>query len=250
VEWEKGYIRMKKLLFFGIAIVLLSVQAVSGFSVSYAGVNPSGDLKDGTPVTVTCEIPRAGILLYDQLVITTDLDTPAWDPVVIVRNQEIPVTPASIHGNTLALNGALYNYPSAVPVKVRMTVKGTVPYNHTTSQRLLDIRQLDAEGTEYAYPSGYILPMPGSPALTLPATETIPATPAKNPPAEDTVPAIPAPVPADSLPVTTDQAPKKTVAVPTAWPTGTPASAWPAEQPLVFLAIGIVVYCRGHKPGR
>ena len=241
---------MRNLLLLGIAIILLGVQGVSGFSVSSASVNPSGDLEDGTPVTVTCEISRAGILLYDQLVITTDLNTPAWDPVVIVRNQETPVTPASAHGNTLTLNGAVCNYPSAVPVKVRVTVKGTVPYNHTTSQRLLDIRQLDAEGTEYAYPSGYILPMPGSPALTLPQTDTIPVTPAKIPLAEDTVPAVPAPVPADSSPGTNARTPEKTVGVPTAWPTGIQTAAGPAGPLLIFLAIGIIIYCRVHKPGR
>lgn len=241
---------MRKLLLLGIAMVLLGVQGVSGFSVSYASVNPPGDLEDGTPVTVTCEIPRTGILLYDQLEITTDLDTPAWDPVIIVRNQETPVTPASLHGNMLTLNGAVCNYPSAVPVKIRVTVKGTVPYNHTTSQRLLGIRQLDAEGTEYAYPSGYTLPMPGSPLLTIPETGTIPATPAENLLAEDTIPVTPAPVPADIFPVTTVKAPEKTVSVPTAWPPGTPAAAWPAELLLIFLAFGITVYCRGLKPGR
>lgn len=241
---------MRNLLLFGIAIVLLGVQGVSGFSVSSASVNPSGDLEDGTPVTVTCEIPRAGILLYDQLEITTDLQAPVWDPVIIVRNQETPITPASAHGNTLTLNGAVYNYPSAVPVNVRVTVKGTVPYNHTTSQRLLGIRQLDAEGTEYAFPSGYILSMPGSPPLAIPETNTVMATPAENPLAGDTVPATPAPVPADTFLVTTVEAPEKIVSFPTAGPTGTLAAAGPAELLLIFLAFGIAMYCRGHNPGR
>jgi hypothetical protein len=127
---------MKNLLFLWIVILLLCVPGVSGFSVSSVNVNPSGDLKDGAPVTVTCEIPRTGILLYDQLVITTDLDTPVWDPVVIVREQETPLNPAFAHGNILTLNGAVYNYPAAVPVKVRVVLKGTVPRNHTTSPAL------------------------------------------------------------------------------------------------------------------
>jgi hypothetical protein len=241
---------MKDLLFLWIAIVLLGVQGVSGFSVSTVSVNPPGDLKDGAPVTVTCEIPRTGVLLYDQLVITTDLGTPLWDPVVIVRDQEIPVNPASTLGNTLTLNGAVYNYPSAVPVKVRVKVKGTVPHNHTTSQRLLDIRQLDAEGYEYAYPSGYILLMPGSPPLPLHETDTIPATPAKNPVAENTVPATPAPVLADSSPVITLRAPEKNVSVPMTLPAGTPKAAGPAEPLLIFGAVGIMVYCRGQEPCR
>ena len=241
---------MKDLLFLWIAIVLLVVQGVSGFSVSTVSINPSGDLKDGMPVTVTCEIPRTGILLYDQLVITTDLDTPRWDPVVIMRDQEIPVNPASALGNTLILNGAVYNYPSAVPVKVRVKVNGTVPHNYTTSQRLLNIRQLDAEGTGYAYPSGYILLMPGSPPLPLHETDTIPATPAKNPVTENTIPAMPAPVPADSSPVTPLQAPEKTMTVPTASPASTPAAARPGEPLLIFGAVGIMVYCWGQKPGR
>jgi len=241
---------MKNLLLLGIAIVLLGVQGVSGFSVSYASVNPSGDLEDGTPVMVTCEIPRTGILLYDQLEVTTDLQAPIWDPVVIVRNQEIPVTPASAHGNTLTLNGAVYNYPSSVSVNLHVMVKGTVPYNHTTSQRLLSIRQLDAEGTEYASPSDYILPMPGSPPLVIPETDTIPATPVKNPLVEDTGPAISAPVPTDSAPVTPVRNPETIVSFPATRPADTPAASGPVEPLLIFSAIGIVVYCRGLKPGR
>jgi hypothetical protein len=248
MEREKGCIRVNDLLFLWIAIVLLGVQGVSGFSVSTVSVNPSGDLKDGAPVIVTCEIPRTGILLYDQLVITTDLDNPRWDPVVVVRDQEIPVNPASTSGNTLILNGAVYNYPSAVPAKVRVTMKGTVPDNHTTSQRLLNIRQLDAEGTEYAYPSGYILPMPGSPPLPLHETDMIPAKPAKNPATENSVPATLRPVPVDSSPVTTTRAPEKTVSVPTALPASTPKAARPAEPLLIFGAVGITVYWRGKNP--
>jgi hypothetical protein len=250
MEYEKGRIRVKDLLFVWIAIVLLGVQGVSGFSVSAVSVNPSGDLEDGAPVTVTCEIPRTGILLYDQLVITTDLVAPRWDPVVIVRDQVTPVNPASSLGNTLTLNGAVYNYPLAVPVKVRVTVKGTVPYNHTASQRLLNIRQLDAEGTEYAYPSGYVLPMPGSPQLTLHETDMISATPAKKPVTENTVPATPAPVPVDSSPVPTTRATEKTLSVPTALPASTPKAARPVEPLLIFGAVGITVYCLGKKPGR
>jgi hypothetical protein len=150
----------------------------------------------------------------------------------------------------LILNGAVYNYPSAVPVKVRVKVNGTVPYNHTTSQRLLNIMQLDAEGYEYAYPSGYILLMPGSPPLPLHETDTIPATPAKNPVTENTIPAMPAPVPADSSPVTPLRAPEKTMTVPTASPASTPAAARPGEPLLIFGAVGIMVYCWGQKPGR
>ena len=245
-----GRIRLKDLLIVWIAIVLLGVQGVVGFSVSNISVNPAGDLKDGAPVTVTCEIPRTGVLLYDQLVITTDLDTPRWDPVVIVRGREIPVNPASAPGNTLTLNGAVYNYPPAVPVNVRVKLNGTVPHNHTTSQVLLNIRQLDAEGSEYAYPSGYILPMPGSPPRSLHETDTIPVTPAKKPVTENTVPATPAPVPTDSSPVTPLRAPEKTVSVPTMLPTGTPKAAGPAGPLLILGAVGIIIYCRGQKPGR
>jgi hypothetical protein len=241
---------MKNLLFLGIAIVLLSVQGVSGFSVSSASVNPSGDLKDGTPVTVTFEIPRTGIQLYDQLVITTDLDTPVWDPVVIVTGQETPINPAFAHGNTLTINGAVYNYPSAVQAKVRVVVKGTVPYNRTTSQKLVNIRQLDAEGTEYAYPSGYSLPMPGSPPLTLTEMGATPAAPTQKPVYEDTVAATLAQVPADTSSVTTAPAPGKTVAVPTAWPDSTPAAASPASPLVLFGSVGITVYLMRQCPGR
>ena len=239
---------MKNLLFLGIAVVLMVVPSVSGFSVSSVSVDPSGDLKNGTPVTVTCEIPRTGILLYDQLVITTDLDTPRWDSVVIVRDQETPLNPAFATGNMFAINGAVYNYPPGVQVKVRVALKGTVPYNRTTNQTLLKIRQLDAEGTGYAFPSGYSLPMPGLPPRTIQETKTIPATMAKSPVAEDTAPATMASVPVDPSPVRTVLVPKTTVSVPTAWPTGTPAAAWPAEPLLILGAIGITGYCMRQKP--
>ncbi len=239
---------MKNFLMVWIAVILLGVQGVSGFSVSSITVNPSGDLMDGTSVTVTCEIPRTGILLYDQLVLTTDLDSPVWDPVVMVRDKETPVNPASAHGNTLTLNGALYNYPSSIPVKVRVNVQGSVPPNHTANQRLLDIRQLDAEGTEYAYPSGYSLPMPGSPPPgVMPETAPAPALPAENQVSEDTVPATPAPVPSDSPPVTTVPATTKNLPVPTAWPDNTPDAAAPAGLPSVVAAVGITIYCMRQK---
>jgi hypothetical protein len=242
---------MKKIHFLWIAIVLLGIQGVSGFSVSLVSMSPSGDLKDGTPVTVTFEIPRTGIGVYDQLVLASDLDTPAWDAVVIEQSQQIPVNPSSAHGNKLTLNGALYNYASAIPVKVRVKMTGTVPFNHTPDQRLLDIRQFDADGTEYAYPTGYSLPMTGSPIPAVSETEMLPATTAaENPVSETTAPAALAPVPADSSTVTTAPAPRKTVAVPTAWPGSTPAAAAPAGLPVVFGAVGIAGYCLRQKPGR
>ena len=241
---------MKNLLFFGIAIVLLGVQGVSGFSVSPVSVNPSGDLREGTPVTVKFDIPRAGIQLYDQLVITTDLDNPVWDPVVLVRDQETPVNPASAQGNTLIINGAVYNYPPAIPVKVRVMVKGTVPSNRTTSLRLLNIRQLDAEGTGYAYPSGYTLPMPGSPPQTFSETDTTPAIPTKKPLPMDTISALLTPAPTDSSQITTVPAPKKAVSVPITWPASTPAAAWPAEPLLIFGTVGITRYLIRRYPGR
>jgi hypothetical protein len=230
---------MKKNLIILILIALIIVQGVSGFSVSSVRVNPSGDLRDGTPVTVTFEIPRTGILLYDQLVITTDLDTPVWDPVVRVRDQETPLNPAFAHGNTLTINGAEYHYPSGVQVTVRVIMNGTVPYNHTPSQKLLDIRQLDAEGSGYAYPSGYTLPMPGSPAPTLSETDTEPATPAKNPVSEHTIPATLTRVPAGTSPITTLPVAGETRSIPTAGTGSTPAAAGPSEPLVIFGTAGI-----------
>ena len=241
---------MKNLLFLGIAVALLILPGVSGFSVSSVSVSPPGDLKDRTPVTVTFEIPRAGILVYDQLVITTDLDSPAWDPVVIVRDNETPVTPASADGNTLIINGAVYNEPSPVPVRLRVNVRGTVPLNHTANQTLLDIRQIDPEGTEYAYPSGYSLPMPGSPSTNVSETSTPPATPAENPIPEVTVPAMLTPVPEVSPATATVPAPRTTVSLPTPLPGRTPAAAVPADPLVIFGAVGIMAYLVRKPAGR
>ena len=242
---------MKNLLFLGIAIVLLGTQGVAGFSVSAVSVNPPGDVKDRTPVTVTFEIPRAGILVYDQLVITTDLDSPAWDPVIIVRNNEMTVPPASANGNTLIINGAVYNEPSPVPVKLRVSVRGTVPANHTANQTLLGIRQIDSEGTPYAYPSGnFTLPMPGSLSTNVSETSTPPTTPAEDPVSEVTAPAMLTPVPEVSPATATVSSPRTTVSLPTPLPGRTPAAAMPAEPLVVFGAAGIAVYLVRKPAGR
>lgn len=234
---------LRKILFAGIVIGLLGIQGVAGLSVSVTGLTPSGDLSDGTPVTVTFDIARTGIRLYDQLVITTDLENPVWDPRVIVRDQETPVTPAAANGKTLTLNGALYNYPSAIAVKVRVTVNGTIPFNHTASQDLLRIRQLDADGTEYAYPSGFTLPMAGSgsPVATVPLTRPVTAVTTET--AIDDIPGTPTEVREVSSRITTVPPPKKTLPVPTAWPTTTPAAA-PGGPAVALGAIGIGLYLR------
>lgn len=236
---------MKKILVAGIAIVLLGIQcaACAGFSVSYTFVDPSGNLTDGTPVTVTCGIPRAGVLLYDQLVFATDLDDPVWEPMVVARGQETPVKPAATTGDSVTINGAVFNYPSPVQAELMMTVKGTVPYNHTTGQRLLSVKQIDADGFEYASPTGYTLPMPGAPSKNNPLTNlTAHATPAIIQVHTSTIPETPAPGPADTLSNGTVPAVKKIVVARTLRPDTTPAPAAPARPLAACAAAGIALF--------
>jgi hypothetical protein len=233
---------LRKISVLFIAIGLLCIQCAAGFSVPSVIVSPPGNLEDETFVTVICEIPRTGILLYDQLVITTDLDSPAWDPVVVVRDNGTPVTPASAADKSITINGAVYNYPQ--PVKLRITVTGTVPANHTANQTLLGIRQIDSEGTEYAWPSGnYILPMPGSPSAVVPGTgaTTVPV------PEETffpyTVPATLTPAPEKMAPPTIGTSPETILAHPTPLPATPPKKAAPAAGPLAAAGLaGIVLF--------
>lgn len=222
-----------------IAIVLMCTQGVAGLIVSSFTIVPPGDIGDRTPVTVTCEIPRTGILLYDQLVIVTDLDSPVWEPVVMVHDRETPVAPASRDGNRLVLNGAVFNYPEPVPVKLRLIVKGRVPANHTANQTLLDIRQIDSGGIPYAWPSGnFTLPMPGP--LSGNASETVVTTEswAEVPFPEFTVPAPSSQVTRESSPATTTHE----LSLPSPLPGGaTPKKAAPAGPLAIAVAAGIAV---------
>jgi hypothetical protein len=222
-----------------------------GLTVSSVTVIPHGDTEDLTPLAVTCEIPRTGIRLYDQLVVTTDLDSPSWDPVVIVHDKLTPVTPASAAGNTLILNGAAFNYPEPVPVKFRLIVKGTVPANHTANQTLLDIRQIDQDGTPYAWPSGnFSLPMPGAPPADGAETGTTTVLGAEISTDKDTIPATPAPVAAGSSPAVTGLVPEKTRILPTPLPATPQAAPEPAMPPAVAAIAGIVVLFTRKLSGR
>lgn len=221
---------MRKYLPLFIAIVLLGTQGAAGFTVSSLAVVPPGDLEDRTPVTVTCEIPRTGILLYDQLVFVTDLNAPVWEPVVIIHDRETPVVPASLDGNRLILNGAAFNAPEPVPVKLRLVMKGSVPANHTANQTLLDIRQIDSGGIPYAWPSGnFTLPMPGplSGNVSEPNATVEPVGEVPFP--AYTVPAPPPLGTPEPSPAITALVPEKTVSLPTPLPDSTtPRKSGPA----------------------
>jgi hypothetical protein len=232
---------MREILILFIATVLFSAQGAAGFSVLSVTVVPPGALEDRTPVEITCEIPRAGILLYDQLVFTTDLDSPAWQPVIIIHDQEMAVTPASRDGDRLVLNGAAFNSPEPVPVTLRVSVRGMVPVNHTENQTLLDIRQIDSDGTPYAWPSGnFTVPMPGpaSPDVTEAGMTLV--LPADTIATRQTVLVTAAPVPSET--VVSGTAHEKLLILPTPLPVTTPEKAAPAGLPVALMAAGIAMY--------
>lgn len=240
---------MRKYLFFRIAIVLLCIPGVAGFSVSSVTVIPPGYPDDLTQVTITCEIPRTGILVYDQLVFTTGLSSPVWEPVVIVHDSETPVTPAAMDGNRLILNGAALNFPEPVPAKLRVSVSGTVPANHTADQVLLDIRQIDSAGTPYAYPAGnYTVPMPASPSADVPGAvgTTVPA--AGETTVGQTIPATTVPITAE--PVVSDAIRELPATLPTPLPAATPEKAAPAGLPAALGATMIALMFLRKSFGR
>ena len=231
---------MRTFLWAGIAIVFLCIQgaACAGFSVSYTFIDPQGNLTDGTPVTVTCGIPRAGVLPYDQLVFATDLADPVWEPVVVARGQETPVKPAAATADSVTINGAIFSSPAPVQAELRMKLRGTVPYNHTTGQRLLAIRQIDADGFPYAYPSGFLLAMPGAPPKDLPETTLVTATPLIIPVYTGTLSETAAPSDTSSpVPV---PATKRIVAR-TLPPEATPAAAVPGGPLMVWVAAALAL---------
>jgi hypothetical protein len=234
-------------------IGLAAIPPVAGFSVTAASVNPPGEVEDRTPLTVVFEIPRTGVLLYDQLEITTDLNDPAWDAVVLVQDEENHLSPAFARGGTLTINGAAFSYPPAVPARLRVTLNGTVPLNHTTSQTLLRIRQLDPDGTEYAYPSGYTLPMPGTPTepVSPAGTAVTMPYPTEGTPAGDiTLQESWTRPPGSPLPVTTPVTPAPVATVPHARPPTTPASPWPADLPVAIGTMGIAAWlARRYRGG-
>lgn len=232
---------MRTFLWAGIAIVFLCIQgaACAGFSVSYTFVNPQGNLTDGTPVTVTCGIPRTGVLPYDQLVFSTDLNDPVWEPVVVARGQETPVHPAATTADSVTINGAVFSSPAPVQAELRMKLRGTVPYNHTTGQRLLAIRQIDADGFPYAYPSGFLLPMPGAPPKDLQETTLVTATPLIIPVYTGTLSETPAAVPADTFSPPVSSA--KRIVARTLPPESTPAAAVPGGPLMVCAAVALVL---------
>jgi hypothetical protein len=249
----------KKYFVVWILVCLVAVQGVLGFSVSAVTMNPSGDLVAGTPVTVTFDIPCKDVRLYDQLVIATDLNDPVWDTRTVIKDKEIAVPSAFIRGNTLTIPGAVFNLQAGVQGAVHIRLDGTMPWDLSAGRNLLHIRQLDADGTEYAYPAGFDLPMPLPPATTPVSTPTEPE-PVTTIPAQTTqapsfaeliadqptyssfaelIAAGTSAVPSGSpAPVSKNQ----TRSVPTSWAEEPPATASPVDPVTALGALGSILY--------
>lgn len=248
----------KKFLLAGILVCLMSVQGVFGFSVSEVTINPPGELVAATPVTVSFDIPCKDILLYDNLVITTDLVNPVWDTRLITDFKDTAVRSAFPQGNTLTIPGAVFNLQGMKKGRVHIQLNGMVPWSPSAGRNLLRIRQMDAEGSAYAYPSGFSLsmsilpapaptPLPAEPETVTPVqTKEVPSP--EDPTAEpaypsfgDLIAAEPSPAPVvSSIPVPVPD--NRTLSLPASASGEPPAKALPVDPLTCIGAIGCTLY--------
>lgn len=257
----------KKYFLAGLLVCLMSVQSVPGFSVSAVTINPPGDLFAATPVNVSFDIPCKDIQLYDHLVITTDLVNPVWDTRLVTDFKDTPVRSAFPQGNTLTIPGAVFNLQGMKKGTVRIHLNGIVPWDPSAGRNLLRIRQMDAEGSAYAYPSGFslsmsILPAP-TPAPLLAGPEmvtTVQTTEASLPEdlntAEPTYPSFreltaaePSPAPAvSSIPVPVPE--NHTLSLPASASGEPPAKSLPVNPLTCIGAIGCTLYLIKRQASR
>ncbi len=163
----------QRFLIFSLVILSL-LPAASAFSVSSVTSDPSGTPVPNAAITVTVDIPCRDVGVYDQIVLSTDLVEPVWDARTVIKDKQSPIISAFANGKILTIPGAAFNLERGTSGSVRILLKGYVPENPSPGQDIVHIRQLDAEGIEYAYPSGYNLPMadPETPEPTLTGTIT------------------------------------------------------------------------------
>jgi hypothetical protein len=252
-------VHAKKYFLAGVLVCLMSVQCVMGFSVSAVTITPPGELSAATPVTVSFAIPCEDIQLYDQLVITTDLVNPVWDTRLVTDFQDTPVRSAFPQGNALTIPGAVFNLQGMKKGAVHIQLNGLVPWDPSAGRNLLRIRQMDADGSAYAYPSGFSLPMSISmapspaPLPTEPETVT-PVQTTEVPSSEDLIPAEPTypsfgdltaaePSPApvvSAIPVPGPE--NRTLSVPASTSNEPPVKVSPVDPLTSIGAIGCILY--------
>ena len=249
----------KKYFLTGILVCLMSVQGVPGFSVSAVTINPPGELFAATPATVSFDIPCKDIQLYDQLLITTDLVNPVWEARLVTDFKDTPVRSAIPQGNTLTIPGAVFNLQGMKKGTVRIQLNGMVPWNPSAGRNLLRIQQMDADGSSYAYPSGFSLSMSISPAPSpaplptepetvtpvqtteVPSFEDLNTAEPTYPSFGDLIAAEPSPAPVVSaIPVPVPE--NRTLSVPASASGEPPAKASPVNHLTCIGAIGCILY--------
>jgi len=242
-------------------VILSLLPAASAFSVSSVTSDPAGTPVPNAAITVTVDIPCRDVGVYDQIVLSTDLIEPVWDARTVIKDKQSPIISAFANGKTLTIPGAAFTIERGTSGSVRIVLKGFVPDTPTPGQDIVRIRQRDAEGIEYAHPSGYYLPMaaPVIPETTLSTIIT------QQPAADDsssgdridarqTPPSFGELVGAeptdrsfgDLVGATTSGTPvpsrKSTLVIPTPW-TGDPQTPAAPADPLVALAaVGFILY--------
>jgi hypothetical protein len=237
---------------------LVAVPGAAGFSVLAVTVQPAGELGTGIPVTVAFDVHGKSIGLYDQLVIRTDLQRTAWDTRLVTTGEDPQVIPAFQDGNTLTINGAVFNRKPGVQGTVHIQLDGTAP-EEPAGKKLLQIRLVGADGSEYAYPSGFDLSMDVPPVATpspAPArTELVTSLPTTRVPsfgeliaAEPTWPSFGDLIAAEeattprvsSHPLAVPE--NRTLSVPATWTGEPPATASPLDPVLSFGATAGILY--------
>ena len=137
-----------RLLLILIACLALCTVSVSAFTVQPPDGIPSGDLAPGTKLTIdtTVSFRSTGATTFpgdNSLQLYTDLDSPRWTYTIVINGIDNPRAPTGLR--TTRISGFELEYPSAMDVRVRVNLEGTVPEVAITEDKsVIRIRQLDA----------------------------------------------------------------------------------------------------------
>ena len=178
-----------------LAFIIAPVSA--GYELEDLQVLPAAEsLPPGTLTNTTTTIvlippgPTTTFVIWDNLVLSTELSEPRWNVVVQVhelaknRSRQVAVTPAQ--GPVVTVPGYLISYPTNNNVSVRVQLDGQVPSSQ--DQRpftVLKVEELNDRGETVEVPAKIVtrnITPPATPLQSLPTTQGTtqpPATPTK-----------------------------------------------------------------------
>jgi len=141
-----------------VGILLLIAPSCSAFTVISETIDPdTPDFTTGDPVTVDLLMGfNTAFPGTDYLKFRTELSSAQWSYDLIIGGVSSPA-PTQSTGSVLYINGFNLEYPSSVPVEVRVVLEGVAPETTTmTDKTILEISQINAygkakTGSDYTY---------------------------------------------------------------------------------------------------